>query len=171
MFVGVPSPPTFYKRSGPEESLTFIEHLLCVGWVPSALCAVTRWILTVALRSRHKGDPALGMRKLRHRKVKSLANSSRESKTELGSGPALMFLPFPRPQATLGTRNDCYCFYFILCMVLGERLEQLGNPWWLWAELLLPKAAQLDWYKTILSEGTEEPQLKNWIMKVKEWKG
>lgn len=85
----------------------------------------------MALRGRHKDDPALGMRKLRYRKVKSLANSSRESKTELGSGPALMFLPFPRPQATLGTSNDGYCFYFILCTVLGERLEQLGNPWWL----------------------------------------
>ena len=48
----------------------------------------------------------------------------------LGS-QALARFTFPRPQATLGTSNDGYCFYFILCTVLGERLEQLGNPWWL----------------------------------------
>ena len=148
VFVGVPSPPTFYKSPGSEESLTFIEHLSAKCF----LCSNT--LNTYSGSNRTQDDSALGMRKLRYRKVKSLPNSSRESKTELGSGPALMFLPFPRPQATLGTSNDCYCFYFILCTVLGERLEQLGNPWWLWAELLLPKAAQLDWYKTILSEGT-----------------
>lgn len=144
----VPS-PIFYKKK-----LWVLVRVADISWTPimcrgagrvlSALCAVVHWMLKRALRDGCKGDSILGMRELRHREVKSQPKRSGWEVAELGFEPGFCstprLLPWPRPQALLQTSNNCCCFYFILCTVSGERLEQLGNPRWLWAKLLLPKA-------------------------------
>lgn len=103
-------------------------------------------------------------------------HSPRGQKVSDGAGtwtrfcPTVRSLPLFTPQALLHTSSSYSCLCFVLCTVLRERLEQLGNPWWLWAKLLLPKAAQLDWYKTILSEGTENVNLKIELSKQRDEK-